>query len=135
VEFTITVLGKGVPLEGASFYRSNGDYLKIVGTSTNPDYLPLNSATLELEIKNYSTGVAVNQAVKSSSGAGDDLIEIPSQSTDSLTAYAKLVPDDFASITATSEVELNFKLDVTTTKLAEPITVLTGKFSSIPDLL
>lgn len=135
MEFEIDAVGKGSSLSGASIYRSNGDWLRIEGSSTDPLKLPLSGATLELEIKNYSTGVAVLQASKATTAGGDNSIEVVSQTPESITAYCKLVPADFTSITATGDVELVFKLDVTCTPLAHPITVLEGKFTSTPDML
>lgn len=135
MKFEIEAVGKGQALAGASIYRSNGDFLKIEGTTNDALKLPLSGATIELEIKNYSTGVAVLQATKATTLAGDDAIEVVSQTPESITAYCKLVPSDFSSITATGDVELAFKLDVTCTPLAHPITVLEGKFISKPDML
>lgn len=135
MQFEIEAVGKGQSLVGASIYRSNGDFLRIEGTTGDSLKLPLSGATLELEIKNYSTGVAVLQASKATTLGGDDGIEIVSQTPDSITAYCKFVPADFTSITATGDVELVFKLDVTCSTLQHPITVLEGKFVSTPDML
>lgn len=135
MEFEIEVVGRGQSFNGVSIYRSNGDFLRIEGTSNDALKLPLSGAKLELEIKNYSTGVAVLQASKATTSGGDDAIEVISQTPESITAYCKLVPNDFTSITATGDVELAFKLDVTSTPLAHPITVLEGKFISKPDML
>lgn len=132
MKFEIIAISQGQTLNGVSIFRSNGEILTITGTSNDSTKLPLTGATLELTIRDYSTGISNELSVKSTAGAGDNQITIDTQSPDSIIASCKLVPADFASLPATT-TELYYKLDVTSTSLNHPITVLEGNFSSKPD--
>lgn len=132
MKFEIIAVSQEKPLDGATIFRSNGEVIRIIGSSGDPIKLPLNGATLELTIRDYSTGISNQLVVKSTQGSGDNQINLDTQSPESLEATCKLVPVDTASLPP-SEVSLFFKLDVISTELNHPITVAEGNFISKPD--
>jgi len=132
MKFEIIAISQGQSLNGASVFRSNGEVLTITGTSNDAVKLPLNGCSISLTIKNFSLGISTELSVKSTEGTGDDQINIDTQSPDSIIASCKLVPAEFASLPPTI-TELYYKLDVISTGLNHPITVLEGNFLSKPD--
>lgn len=132
MKFEIIAISQNQSLDGISIFRSNGEVLKITGSSNDPVKLPLNGSTIELTIRNYSTGIANQLVIKSTAGSGDNLIVVDTQGPDAIIASCKLVPADFASLPPTS-INVYFKLDITSTGLNHPITVAEGNFTSKPD--